>query len=307
MRGSVRQLAEHVSVRCVAHQTYVGTSVDLGWGRVYGGQVLAQALSAAYAEVRLVEQPLSFHSSHSYFVRPGDVSRDVEYRVSAERDGGSFSFREIVATQGEHEIFRSMISFNASREDEVAFSHQNSVASHTEVPSQKLRDVAKFWPALPKAFGEMMLNDMAIDFRPIGDESEHNPALQSEAKSASFLRLNTSTAAEEKIDRHAQHAMLLYASDFGFLPTSLRPFGVPFYSSKLQVASLCHSFFLHDADVDFTKWLCFENSSPISKGARGLVVGEIFQEDALIASVTQEGLIRIRDPNGLETSAKLKM
>jgi len=286
MSAVLDELVKLLSLEKIEENLFRGQSQDLGWGTVFGGQVLGQALSAA---VQTVPKERQVHSIHAYFLRPGDVSRSIVYDVDRIRDGGSFNTRRVVAIQNGHAIFNLAASFQRV---EPGFSHHDpmpeaprpdQVRTEQEVLSSSLEKLPQFLrerAMAPRPFEQRTVSG------PFGDE-RFQPTPQP-ARRMVWLRTT-----ERLPDDPALHQYLLaYASDYAFLTTALLPHGVTWLTPGMQIASLDHAMWYHQPfRVD--EWLLHVMDSPVAHGARGLVRGQIFTEDGrLVASSTQEGLIR---------------
>jgi acyl-CoA thioesterase II len=263
-----------------------GQSQDLGWGTVYGGQVLGQALSAA---VQTVPSDRHVHSLHGYFLRPGAVDRPIIYEVDRSRDGGTFTTRRVVAIQNGEPIFTLAASFQIVEE---GFVHQDAMPdapAPESVPTQQ-ELAAQYADKLPEFLRAQVLAHRPFEMRPIEDASH---PLKPEPRPP--LRMFWLKATGELADDPALHRYLLaYASDFAFLTTAMLPHAVSWLSPGMQVASLDHAMWFHQ-DVRVDEWLLHVVDSPAAHGGRGLVRGRVFTRDGrLVASTAQEGLIRRR-------------
>lgn len=262
-----------------------GRCQDLGWGAVFGGQVVGQALSAAE---QTVEADRPVHSLHGYFLRQGAVDRPIVYEVDRIRDGKSFTTRRVVAIQHGKAIFSLAASFQI---DEPGYEHQ---ARMPDVPMpEELPDPGelyeKYLKDAPEHIRRFWLRERPIEFLPVSMthyiSREPLPPVQH-----MWIRANGTMPA----DRRIQSAFLAYLSDMTLLDTSLFPHGSSAFDRKLQAASLDHSMWFHAADP-LDDWLLYATDSPFTGGARGLSRGSIFSRSGrLIASVAQEGLIRKR-------------
>jgi acyl-CoA thioesterase-2 len=252
--------------------------------RVFGGQVLGQALVAA---CRTVENRLA-HSLHAYFILPGDPKAPILYEVDRSRDGGSFATRRVVAIQHGRPIFNMAVSFHIQEE---GLEHQvamPNVPGPDELPSeQQMRE--EWAKKVPEEARHWILRDRPIEQRFVngGDfmsTEKREPVQHSWVKAIGKLP-----------DDPALHqCVLAYASDMSLLDTSIMPHGIPWHSNKLIVASLDHAMWFH-RPFRTDEWMLFSNDSPVSAGARGFNRGLVFTQDGkLIASVAQEGLIRPR-------------
>ncbi len=283
MRDVLTELVSLLSLERLEEHLFRGQSQDLGWGAIFGGQVLGQALSAATQTVpadRLV------HSLHGYFLRSGDAARPVIYEVDPIRDGGSFTTRRVVAIQGGRAIFNLAASFHRA---EPGFAHQAPMPS-TAGPdgiSSELELARKVVDRIPAPLRARATADRPIEIRPLDPHNPFQPKPQSPRQQLWYR------ARGALPDDPALHAYLLaYASDFQFLTTSLRPHGVSWLSRRMQVTSLDHAMYFH-RPVRMDDWLLYDIESPWAGGARSLVRGRFYDRDGnLVASTTQEGLIR---------------
>ncbi len=280
------ELVRLLGLERIEENLFRGQSQDLGWGTVFGGQVLGQALSAA---VQTVPPERHVHSLHAYFLRPGDVSKPIVYDVDRIRDGSSFTTRRVVAIQGGKAIFNLAASFQTI---EAGLEHQDpmpEVAPPESLPTEQVL-VAQYAARLPKFMRERLVAERPFELRPV--EPEDDPFLPAPKPPRRFVWLRTVGPLP---DDPALHAYLLaYASDHSFITTALLPHGVTWLTPSMQVASLDHVMWFHQPfRVD--DWLLYAIDSPAAHGARGLVRGNIFTRDGrLVASTAQEGLIRQR-------------
>jgi acyl-CoA thioesterase-2 len=263
-----------------------GQSQDLGWGTVYGGQVLGQALSAA---VQTVPSERHVHSLHGYFLRPGAVDRPIVYEVDRSRDGGTFTTRRVVAIQNGEPIFTLAASFQIVEEGFVHQDPMPDAPAPESVPTQQ-ELAARYADKLPEFVRAQALAQRPFEMRPIEDAS--NP-LAPEARPPHrmfWIKANGELADDPALHRY----LLAYASDFAFLTTAMLPHAVSWLSAGMQVASLDHAMWFHQ-DVRVDEWLLHVVDSPKAHGGRGLVRGSVFTRDGrLVASTAQEGLIRRR-------------
>lgn len=288
MSPELDELVTLLGLERLEENLFRGQSQDLGWGTVFGGQVLGQALSAA---VQTVPSDRHVHSLHAYFLRPGDVKKPIVYDVDRIRDGGSFTTRRVVAIQSGQAIFNLAASF---QKEEEGFEHQDVMpeAPPPEACPTEQDRVAGFVARLPRFVRERATSAHPFEIRPVGpiEDPQHPPP-----RPAS--RLVWIKTAGTLADDPALHAYLLaYASDHAFLGTALLPHGLTWLSPGLQIASLDHVMWFHRRfRVD--DWLLHVMDSPKASGARGLVRGRVFTRDGvLVASTAQEGLLRRRAP-----------
>lgn len=287
MKPVLRELVDLLALEPLEVNLFRGQSQNLGWGRVYGGQVLGQALSAAS---QTVPPERVVHSLHAYFLRPGDAERPIVYEVDPIRDGRSFTTRRVIAIQGGKAIFNLAASFQVQ---EGGLSHQ---ADMPDVPgpdgllneSQLAAQVADKIPA--------PLRDRALAGRPI-EARVVEPYNILRPRAAEPHRAIWFRAVSPLPDDPALHRYLLaYASDSHFIGTAMMPHGVSWLSPNMQVASLDHAMWFH-RPFRMDEWLLHVIESPTAAGARGLVRGLWFdQKGTLVASNTQEGLMRQWEP-----------
>jgi acyl-CoA thioesterase-2 len=280
------ELVKLLALERIEENLFRGQSQDLGWGTVFGGQVLGQALSAA---VHTVPAERQVHSLHAYFLRPGDVNRPIVYEVDRIRDGGSFTTRRVVGIQGGHPIFNMSASFQI---EEEGFDHQDEMPSAP--PPETLRSdrdqLLELAARLPVPVRGRALAEQPFEVKTVGGVDDLLTAPPRAPIRSMWIR-----AAGPLPDDPALHRYLLaYASDYGFIGTALLPHGVTWLSPGMHVASIDHVMWFHQPfRVD--EWLLYAIDSPAAHGARGVVRGRIFTKDGrLVASAAQEGLIRQR-------------
>ncbi len=290
MSTPLTRLVQLLSLERIEANLFRGQSQDLGWGTVYGGQVLGQALSAA---AQTVPADRLAHSLHAYFLRPGDVALPVVYEVDRIRDGSSFTTRRVVAVQKGAAIFNLDASFQKL---EDGFEHADAMpaAPPPEQVSTEQERVARFAARLPRFIRERAVSERPIEIRRV--DVEDDPILPSPQPPARMVWLRATAPLPDDPSLH--RFLLAYASDYAFLTTALLPHGVTWLTPGMQVASLDHAlWFHHPFRID--DWLLHVMDSPIASGARGLVRGRIFTRDGrLVASSAQEGLIRQRPQTG---------
>lgn len=250
--------------------------------RIFGGQVVAQALAAAYRTV----QDRACHSLHSYFIRAGDPSIPVIYEVDQARDGGSFTTRRVTAIQRGRQIFNLAASFHVA---EPSPTHQHDMPDVPPPEDLVSRNEAR------KSMAERVTPDRradflrpsAIDVREVGDYDLLAPTPTSDINALWFRLVRPVQAPPE-----LHQCLLTYASDMYLLGSALRPHGQSWLTGQVMTASLDHSIWFHGA-LDFNDWHLYSMDSPWSGGARGFSRGSVFARDGrLVASTAQEGLIR---------------
>ena len=284
--GMLHKLLDVLELEPIEHNLFRGQSQDLGWGTLFGGHVLGQALSAA---ARTVPDDRTVHSLHGYFLRRGDVSIPVVYDVDRIRDGRSFTTRRVVGIQKGRAIFNMSASFQIS---EPGFSHQSSMPTDIPGPEGLLstRELAlQYARDLPAGIRQRVASERPIDIRPIDPLNPIDPDKRPPRRRLWFR------AAGDLPDNPALHQYLLaYASDFNLLQASIMPHGVSWLTPGMQTASLDHAMWFH-RPFRMDQWLLYDIDSPSASGARGLARGQFFTRDGqLVASTAQEGLIRRR-------------
>lgn len=263
-----------------------GVSEDIGTRHVFGGQVLGQALMAASRTV--AARPI--HSLHAYFLLPGDKREPIDYAVERVRDGRSFCTRRVLAQQGDRTIFTMMASFQTA--EPGSFDHQRKMPSvpgpeGLENEGEQRRAMGDRLPPEWK----MMAIDGAMEYRNVDPLDMLTPEPGS-PESQLWLR-----AAAPLPDDPAVHcALLAYASDHGLLRAALRPHGLSFMQRNVRGASIDHAMWFH-RDFRIDDWLLYSLDTPSGQGGRGFCRGEIFtREGVLVASVAQEGMLRVARP-----------
>lgn len=285
MSTALTELLELLSLERIEQNLFHGQSQDLGWGQVFGGQVLGQALSAA-AQTAPAERQV--HSVHAYFLRPGNPKMPIVYTVDPIRDGRSFTTRRVVAMQADKAIFNLSASFHVAEE---GLNHGDPMPEAPD-PDGLLNaeQLAQDWAkALPSPWREKAMAERPIEIRPVDPFSPIAPPVREPTRLAWFRAHDVLPE-----DPAVHHYLLAYASDFHFLTTALQPHGKTWISGDLQLASLDHSMWFH-RPFRFDDWLLYAVDSPAASAARGLVRGRFFDRAGrLVASTAQEGLMRQR-------------
>ena len=286
MSYDVADLLDLLDLEPLEFNIFRGRNRDIGSGRVFGGQVLAQALVAAQ---RTVDENRAAHSLHGYFILPGDLSIPIVYFVDRLRDGKSFTTRRVTAIQHGRAIFNMSVSFHI---EEPGLEHQLEMPAvpDPETVRSELELIRERTPAdLPEPLRRLITQDRPIDYRVVEDIEPFDPVPQPPVRNM-WVR----TIGKMPDERLAHQAVLAYFSDYGLLGTALQPHGRTYRRPDIQVASLDHSLWFHrPCRVD--EWLLFSIESPASAGALGFSRGSIFtREGKLVASVAQEGLMRPR-------------
>jgi acyl-CoA thioesterase-2 len=283
MNDVLDDIVQVLELEEVVEDRYVGQSIDLGWGRLFGGHVLAQALSSAS---RTVPQKWPVHSLHAYFLRPGAVDAQVLYEVDRIRAGSSFTTRRVVARQRGEVILNLSASFHR---EEQGFEHQlpmPDVPGPDELRSELdlRREVIE---KIPEEYRERWLQERPLETRPVEVTNLLEPEVREPVRHLWFR-----TCRSVPPDPALHRWLLAYASDFALLGTAFLPHGVHFLGPRLQVASLDHAMWFH-RDFKVDDWLLYAMDSPSASSAVAFTRGSIFNSDGvMVASVAQEGLIR---------------
>lgn len=287
MSKVLNDLLSLLKLETIEQGLFRGQSQDLGFGAVFGGQVMGQALSAAK---ETLPEGRSVHSFHSYFLRPGDAHTPIVYDVENIRDGKSFSTRRVKAIQFGKPIFYMTASF---QQEESGVEHQ---ATMPEVPGPEgLRSDVDIYEEhaelIPEHIRSKFIGDKPILMRFVTDYNPFSPKVDEPIR---YVWIKSNGALPDDLRVHQY--LLAYASDFNFLPTSLQPHGRSFIQPNMQMATIDHAMWFH-RPFRMDDWLLYAIDSPTAQNARGLVRGQIFnQKGELVASTIQEGLIREHKP-----------
>ncbi|OXT02344.1 acyl-CoA thioesterase II [Notoacmeibacter marinus] len=287
MSDPIAELLHTLSLERLEHNLYRGNSPKVGWQRVFGGQVIGQALVAAQ---QTVEEAYGVHSLHAYFLRPGDPAVPIIYQVDRIRDGRSFVTRRVNAIQHGHAIFSLMASFQL---EEDGLEHQ---AEMPDVPTPEELDsdgelMRGFIDKLPQAMKNWWERPRPFEFRPVVTD-HYLTRDRLEPVQHVWIR----TLGEVPDDNPLRAAILAYASDMTLLDAATFPHGRSVWDPQLQMASLDHAMWFHRHN-DLSDWMLYTSDSPSSMGSRGFTRGMIFSRDGQhVASVAQEGLMRVRTP-----------
>jgi acyl-CoA thioesterase-2 len=294
MSRALDQLLTILDIKRLEENLFRGLSPQVGWQRVFGGQVIGQALVAAN---RTVNGRLA-HSLHAYFLRAGDPSVPIIYNVDRIRDGGSFTTRRVVAVQHGQAIFSMAASFH---KEETGLEHQikmpevpppESLPSEAELKACLIDRV----PPQVKAYWE---RERPIEIRPVDLSRYLTPGNHAPSQQV-WIR----ATGELPNDQSLHQCVLAYASDFTLLDTALIAHGRFVFDPKLMLASLDHALWFH-RKLRADEWLLYAQDSPISGGGRAFCRGMLFTRDGkLVASTAQEGLLRERSATKLQELTK---
>ena len=262
---------------------FTGSSHPMPSGRIYGGQVLAQALLAAE---RTLPEDRAVHSMHGYFLRPGDASQGITIAVDRIHDGRSFSTRRTQAYQNGVPIFSMIASF---QDEDPGVEHAERMPVGIPEPEDLAPDEERV-QGLPGGTARM-LSERAADIRHVDSPLYFPSADDRVARQAVWMRLRAPLPDDQRLHR----AALAYLSDMTIQESILRAHGVYWALPGLKVASLDHAMWWHrPARVD--EWLLYAQESPNARGGRGLATGRVYTRDGtLVASVAQEIMIRVPD------------
>ncbi len=286
MNTLTQELVELLSLEKIEENLYRGISRNLVGKRVFGGQVLGQALRAASYTT---DRPA--HSLHAYFLYGGDVNAPILYEVDRLRDGKSFVSRQVRAIQHGRTIFTAMISFTHPEEglnyqiNEPEYPEPEQVKSEAELKKMLVEFV-------PENVRASFMRDRHIEIRPIDPSNPFQP--QPEAPSyAHYLKTHDKITAE--VDEISLHqAIAAFYSDFTLMTTALRPHGLSYLSPSLKCASIDHAMYFHKP-FRADEWMLYDMDATVSASSRGLNFGRMWQNGELVCSTSQEGLIRIRE------------
>jgi acyl-CoA thioesterase-2 len=282
--GDLPDLLRQFELERLEVNLFRGESRDIGSPQVFGGQVLGQALTAAYATVA---EGREVHSLHAYFLRRGDFNRPIVYQVDRSRDGHSFSSRRVIAIQNGEPIFTFSSSFHVA---EPGLDHQSPMPQVP--PPETLADWSRPGPAvaerLPEKIRRFMVRERPFDLRPVDPidyiDPRPTPPLQHV-----WLR----TADRLPDDPRLHRCLLAYISDFSLLGTATRPHAAQFNIETMTMASIDHAMWFH-RDFRVDDWLLYSMDSPSASGARGFARGSLHDRSGrLVASIAQEGLMRV--------------
>ena len=293
MSDILEDLIQLLTLERLDDNLFRGQSHDIGTQRVFGGQVLGQALAAANQTV----EDRVVHSLHAYFLRKGDHNAPIIYEVDRQRDGRSFSSRRVVAIQHGRPILNLAASFQRPEE---GLEHQSSMPQVP--PPERLKDVNEYRRELldsraggaPGSASEesklprYLFHERPFEFRPVQLPQFIDPEPR-EPRANIWFRTTGPLPDDDNLHRN----MLTYVSDYYLIGTATRPHGYSVFSKELQLASLDHAlWFQRPFRVD--EWLLYSIESPSASGARGLSRGQIFRQDGVLAAVVaQEGVMRV--------------
>jgi acyl-CoA thioesterase-2 len=285
MSRALEQLLSILDLEPVEVNLFRGLSPQVGWQRVFGGQVIGQALVAAHRTV----DGRPAHSLHAYFLRAGDPTVPIIYEVDRIRDGGSFSTRRVVAIQHGQAIFSMAASFH---KNEPGVQHQikmPDVPPPEALPSEaELKE--KLIDRLPEPVKAYWQRERPIEIRPVDLSRYLSPKNRAPTQQ---VWIKATGRLGDELALH--QCVLAYASDFTLLDTALIAHGRFVFDPRLMLASLDHAIWFH-RPFRADEWLLYAQDSPSSGAGRAFCRGTLFsREGELVASTAQEGLIRERN------------
>jgi acyl-CoA thioesterase-2 len=286
MPQSIAELTDLLDLEEIEVGLFRAIQPDTQLQRVFGGQVLAQALVAAS---RTVPETRTLHSLHGYFLRPGRTDIPIVYDVEAVRDGGSFSSRRVVARQGGQVIFYLSSSFH---ELEEGFEHLDPLPAGVPEPDDcpKLTDVLSSATGRSASFWEREWG--VLDVRYVGDSRPGGSLIDPNHPARARVWVRADGTLPE--DRRLHEAVLAYASDLTLLGATTVPHNV-FIGASVSAASIDHAMWFH-RPFRADQWLLYDQISPSASAGLGLATARLFQHGTLVATVAQEGLIRAIKP-----------
>ncbi|MEZ5773533.1 MAG: acyl-CoA thioesterase II [Hyphomicrobiaceae bacterium] len=283
-------LVKLLRLEAAGERVFVGESPDVGWKRVYGGQVVAQALAAAY---RTVDADVHVHSLHCYFLIGGDPRQPIRYEVEPLRDGRSFRTRRVVARQNGEAIFAFAASFH---KEETAYDHQldmPDVPMPEDLPDER-EILARHGDRIDPTVRRLLERGPSLDCieMRVVDYMHYVTVARTPPRQYVWLRAR----GDFPDDRGFAEAVLAYLSDWSLIETGLLPHGRLLVDPAIQAASLDHALWFH-RPFKAGEWFLYAEDSPSNFGGLALARGQIFTRDGtLVASAAQEGLLRLRDP-----------
>ncbi|QMU66486.1 MAG: acyl-CoA thioesterase II [Flavobacteriaceae bacterium] len=282
---TIHDLIAILTLEDAGNNLYSGVSKTIGGPNVFGGQVLAQALHAAY---KTISNGRIVHSLHSYFLESGNLLKPITYRVEEMRNGKSFSTRRVTAIQETNTLFIMAASFHKK---EVGYEHQMSIKQDIKQPEELLswsEILDKFGPKLPHKMNAFLKVERPVEFKPVEMINPASPKNLLAVEDVWFkLKGDAGT-----LDLPLKQQVLTYISDYNILTAALKPNAGKANFGNTQITSLDHSMWFF-RDFTFDDWMLFSIVSPNAYGSRGLAIGNIFTRTGeLVGAVAQEGLIR---------------
>lgn len=281
-----KELIEILTLEKIEEDFYRGQSRNFVGNRVFGGQVLGQALRAA----SLTTDGRPAHSLHAYFLNAGDIAAPIVYHVDRLRDGRSFVSRQVRAVQYGKVIFTMLVSF-APIEEGLNFQVEMPDVPEAESLKTEQELKAMIAPFMPEKMRATIMRERQVEIRPINPTNPFAPVPEAPSR-AHWMRVPNRLPD----DPNLHQAIIAFASDFSLMGTGLMPHGVSFMTTSLQAASIDHSMYFHrPARAD--EWLLYDMNATVTASARGMNFGRMWQDGQLVISTNQEGLMRLREPS----------
>ncbi|MBP1839243.1 acyl-CoA thioesterase [Formosa algae] len=282
---TANELLELLDLKSIDSVQFEGVSKTIGSPHVFGGQVLAQSVNAAY---RTITNQRVLHSLHAYFLEAGDLNLPIVYDVNEVRDGGSFSTRRVLASQNGKAIFILAASFHKL---ESGYDHHIQMNADLKQPEELLswtEMLSRYGSVLPKITKHFLEIERPIEFKPV---EVVNPLKQENLPPYSNVWFKLKDPLQDS-DLATKQQVLTYISDYNILAAALLPHASKAHFGNTQMASLDHSMWFF-RDFDYDDWMLYSIETPNASNARGFAKGNIFSRDGkLIACVAQEGLMR---------------
>jgi len=283
-RELTQELIDVLTLEKLEEDLFRGQSRNFVGNRVFGGQVLGQALRAA----SLTTDGRPAHSLHAYFLNAGDIAAPIVYQVDRLRDGRSFVSRQVRAIQYGKLIFTMLVSF-APIEEGLNFQIDMPVVPEPESlkTEQELKKLIA--PFLPEKVRANLMRERQVELRPINPTNPFAPVPEVPSR-AHWMRVPTRLPDDPSLHQ----SIIAFSSDFSLMGAGLMPHGVSFMTPSLQAASIDHSMHFHrPARAD--DWLLYDMEATVTANARGLNFGRMWQNGQLVVSTNQEGLMRLRE------------
>jgi len=282
---TTQELINLINIKQLNETSFEGISESVGSANVFGGQVLAQALNAAH---RTVPESRICHSLHAYFILPGNLEKEIKFKVQLVRDGGSFTTRYVTAEQDNQSIFVLAASF---QKEESGYEQQEImpiVPSPDELLSwEEIYEHAKDF--MPKSVGDFLKLERSIIFK---QRIVNNPFEKKDLEPVQDTWFKFREVPKDLSLHHFQE-ILAYASDYNILVTALHAHASEAHFGNTQMASLDHAMWFHRNPTNYDGWFLYHIDNPSNSNARGFTTGKIFDSEGnLIATVAQEGLMR---------------
>lgn len=280
----IEKLLQYFDLEKIEENYFRAQSLDIGTGRIFGGQVLGQALTAASQTI----DNQQVHSLHAYFLREGDVKVPVVFQVDRCRDGRSFSNRRVMAIQHGRPILNMAASF---QKEETGYEHQNTMpdVSLPDDLDDKPFLTAQQMQSLTPRMRRLMTTHGPFEFRFADDIDPFDLKANDPIRRIWFKsRYNIPN------DQALHRQLFAFVSDFHLVATATFPHPVSYLDPTLQLASLDHAMWFHH-DLDMNDWHLYDCHSPVASGARGFAQGQVFNLNGqLVANTSQQGLMRQR-------------